>query len=125
MFHGRPRRPSTSTSISSVFHNRLRKKMPLQTDPTVIYALRENFDGNLRKKDLSIDSPYNTYKHIGLPPGPVASPGLKSVIAALYPAQTDYLYFVSRQDGGHQFSANLIDHNRAVAEFQLKKSGKP
>ncbi|MBI5426937.1 MAG: endolytic transglycosylase MltG [Nitrospinae bacterium] len=110
--------------ISSVFHNRLRKKMPLQTDPTVIYALRENFDGNIRKKDLSVDSPYNTYKHIGLPPGPIASPGLKSVIAALYPAQTDYLYFVSRQDGSHQFSANLIDHNRAVAEFQLKKPKK-
>ncbi|MBI4389112.1 MAG: endolytic transglycosylase MltG [Nitrospinae bacterium] len=110
--------------ISSVFHNRLRKKMLLQTDPTVIYALRETFDGNIRKKDLSIDSPYNTYKHIGLPPGPIASPGLKSVIAALYPAQTDYLYFVSRQDGSHQFSSNLIDHNRAVAEFQLKKSKK-
>jgi len=105
--------------ISSVFHNRLKLNMKLQTDPTVIYAL-ENFDGNLRKKDLFIDSPYNTYRYRGLPPGPIANPGLKSILAALTPEETDYLFFVSRQDGSHQFSTNLPDHNRAVSKYQLK-----
>lgn len=109
--------------ISSVFHNRLQKNMKLQTDPTVIYAL-EDFDGNIRKKDLSIDSPYNTYKYSGLPPGPIANPGLKSILAAIYPAQTDYLYFVSKNNGSHLFSTNLIDHNHAVTQYQLKKSNK-
>jgi UPF0755 protein len=94
--------------------------MKLQTDPTVIYAL-EDFDGNLRKKDLGIDSPYNTYRYPGLPPGPIANPGLKSILAALSPAESDYLFFVSRQDGSHQFSTNLPDHNRAVMKYQLKK----
>jgi UPF0755 protein len=106
--------------ISSVFHNRLKIDMKLQTDPTVIYAL-EDFDGNLRKKDLGIDSPYNTYRYPGLPPGPIANPGLKSILAALSPAESDYLFFVSRQDGSHQFSTNLPDHNRAVMKYQLKK----
>lgn len=106
--------------ISSVFHNRLKKNMRLQTDPTVIYALA-NFDGNIRKKDLSVESPYNTYLYPGLPPGPIASPGLKALEAALDPAETDYLYFVSRQDGTHQFSTNLEDHNRAVTRFQINK----
>ncbi len=106
--------------ISSVFHNRLKKNMLLQTDPTVIYAI-SNFDGNIRKKDLSIDSPYNTYKYRGLPPGPIASPGLKSIIAALEPSESDYLYFVSRKDGSHQFSSNLQDHNRAVQKYQLRR----
>ncbi len=105
--------------ISSVFHNRLKKNMRLQTDPTVIYAIA-NFDGNIRKKDLSIDSPYNTYKYAGLPPGPIASPGLQSIVAALNPDDSDYLYFVSRKDGSHQFSSNLMDHNRAVQKYQLK-----
>lgn len=104
--------------ISSVFHNRLAKKMRLQTDPTVIYAM-VNFDGNIRKKDLSIDSPYNTYKHFGLPPGPIASPGLESIQAALDPEETDFLYFVSRKDGSHQFSTNYKDHIRAVQKYQL------
>jgi len=104
--------------ISSVFHNRLVKKMRLQTDPTVIYAMA-NFDGNIRKKDLSIDSPYNTYKYFGLPPGPIASPGLDSIRAALEPDQSDYLYFVSRKNGSHQFSTNYEDHNRAVQKYQL------
>ncbi len=104
--------------ISSVFHNRLVKKMRLQTDPTVIYAM-SNFDGNIRKKDLSIDSPYNTYKHFGLPPGPIASPGLDSIRAALEPERSDYLYFVSRQDGSHQFSTNYKDHRRAIQKYQL------
>lgn len=104
--------------ISSVFHNRLAKKMRLQTDPTVIYAM-VNFDGNIRKKDLSIDSPYNTYKHFGLPPGPIASPGLESIQAALDPEESDFLYFVSRKDGSHQFSTNYKDHIRAVQKYQL------
>lgn len=104
--------------ISSVFHNRLAKKMRLQTDPTVIYAM-VNFDGNIRKKDLSIDSPYNTYKHFGLPPGPIASPGLESIQAALDPEESDFLYFVSRKDGSHQFSTNYKDHVRAVQKYQL------
>lgn len=107
--------------IAAVFHNRLRKKMRLQTDPTVIYALA-NFDGNIRKKDLSVDSPYNTYLHAGLPPGPIASPGEDSIAAALFPAETDALYFVSRQDGSHQFSTNLEDHNRAVVKYQINPS---
>jgi UPF0755 protein len=104
--------------ISSVFHNRLVKKMRLQTDPTVIYAM-VNFDGNIRKKDLSIDSPYNTYKYFGLPPGPIASPGLDSIKAAMEPEHSDFLYFVSRKDGSHQFSTNYDDHTRAVQKYQL------
>lgn len=111
---------SERKKISSVFHNRLKKNMRLQTDPTVIYAI-ENFDGNIRKHDLKIDSPYNTYRYKGLPPGPVASPGLKSIVAALYPAKTANLYFVSRQDGSHQFSATLNEHNRAVQKYQLRR----
>jgi UPF0755 protein len=94
--------------------------MRLQTDPTVIYAIA-NFDGNIRKKDLNIDSPYNTYRYKGLPPGPIASPGIKSIIAALEPSDSDYLYFVSRKDGSHQFSSNLLDHNRAVQKYQLRR----
>ena len=104
--------------ISSVFHNRLVKKMRLQTDPTVIYAM-VNFDGNIRKKDLSIDSPYNTYKYFGLPPGPIASPGLDSIRAAMDPDKSDFLYFVSRKDGSHQFSTNYKDHTRAIQKYQL------
>ena len=114
---------SERKQISSVFHNRLKKNMRLQTDPTVIYAI-ENFDGNIRKRDLKIDSPYNTYRYKGLPPGPIASPGLKSIIAALYPAKTRNLYFVSRQDGSHQFSATLKEHNRAVEKYQLRRVGR-
>jgi UPF0755 protein len=106
--------------ISSVFHNRLRKNMRLQTDPTVIFAM-ENFDGNIRKKDLKIDSPYNTYRYKGLPPGPIANPGLKSILAAMSPIESGHLYFVSRQDGSHHFSATLIEHNQAVQKYQLRK----
>jgi len=105
--------------ISAVFHNRLKKNMRLQCDPTVIYAIK-NFDGNLRKKDLSIDSPYNTYRYSGLPPGPIANPGLESIKAALYPAQTKHIYFVAKRDGSHKFSSNLADHNRAVRKYQLR-----
>lgn len=106
--------------ISSVFHNRLRKNMRLQTDPTVIYAI-ERFDGNIRKHDLKIDSPYNTYRYKGLPPGPIASPGIKSIVAAIFPIESDNLYFVSRQNGSHHFSSTLVEHNRAVQKYQLSK----
>jgi len=78
-----------------------------------------NFDGNIRKKDLSIDSPYNTYKYFGLPPGPIASPGLDSIRAALEPEDSNFLYFVSRKDGSHQFSTNYKDHTRAIQKYQL------
>ncbi len=105
--------------ISSVFHNRLKKRIPLQSDPTVIYGL-PNFDGNLHKKDLSHPSPYNTYRWAGLPPGPIASPGADSIRAALYPATSKYLYFVSRNDGTHHFSATLIEHNKAVEKYQKR-----
>ena len=113
---------SERKQISSVFHNRLKKNMLLQTDPTVIYVI-DMFDGNIRKRDLKIDSPYNTYLYKGLPPGPIANPGLKSIIAALYPANTSNLYFVSKQDGSHKFSATLNEHNRAVQKYQLRKIG--
>ena len=106
--------------ISSVFHNRLRKNMRLQTDPTVIYAI-EKFDGNIRKRDLKIDSPYNTYRYKGLPPGPIASPGIKSIVAAMSPIESDKLYFVSRQNGSHHFSSTLTEHNQAVQKYQLRK----
>ena len=106
--------------ISSVFHNRLRKNMRLQTDPTVIYAI-EKFDGNIRKRDLKIDSPYNTYRYKGLPPGPISSPGIKSIEAAISPIKSNHLYFVSRQDGSHHFSSTLVEHNQAVKKYQLRK----
>lgn len=105
--------------IASVFHNRLKKKIPLQSDPTVIYGL-PNFDGNLHKKDLSHPSPYNTYRWTGLPPGPIASPGAESIRAALYPTPTQDLYFVSKNDGTHQFSATLVEHNKAVEKYQKR-----
>ena len=113
-------RPDERTLISGVFHNRLRKKIPLQSDPTVIYALNE-FDGNLRKKDLSIDSPYNTYRVRGLPPGPIANPGRAAIHAALNPESTKYLYFVSRNDGSHEFSTTFAEHKRAVRKYQLRQ----
>ncbi|MCA1958332.1 MAG: endolytic transglycosylase MltG [Nitrospira sp.] len=105
--------------ISSVFHNRLKKNIPLQSDPTVIYGL-PHFDGNLRKKDLSHPSPYNTYRWVGLPPGPIASPGADSIRAALYPASTPHLYFVSKNDGTHYFSTTLLQHNKAVEQYQKR-----
>ncbi len=105
--------------VSGVFHNRLRKNIPLQSDPTVIYAL-EYFDGNIRKADLSVNSPYNTYKVRGLPPGPIANPGLASIRAALYPTPSDFVYFVSRNDGSHKFSVTLAEHNRAVDKYQRR-----
>lgn len=105
--------------ISSVFHNRMKKHIPLQSDPTVIYGL-PNFDGNLHKKDLSHPSPYNTYRWAGLPPGPIANPGAQSIRAALYPVPSANLYFVSKNDGTHQFSATLVEHNKAVEKYQKR-----
>jgi UPF0755 protein len=104
--------------IAGVFTNRLRKGMLLQTDPTVIYGMGEKFDGNLRKRDLLEDTPYNTYTRAGLPPTPIALPGLASLQAALHPAKTDALYFVARGDGSSEFSATLVQHNRAVNKYQ-------
>ena len=104
--------------IAGVFLNRLKLGMRLQTDPTVIYGLGERFDGNLRKADLQTDTPYNTYTRAGLPPTPIAMPSEAAIQAALNPAQTDALYFVSRGDGTHVFSSNLEAHNQAVNRFQ-------
>jgi len=110
--------------IAAVFINRLRIGMRLQTDPTVIYGLGETFDGNLHKSDLTTDNAYNTYTRAGLPPSPIAMPGLASIHAALHPAGTSALYFVSRGDGTHQFSGNLSEHNQAVARYQKTLSRK-
>ncbi|MFQ5645746.1 MAG: endolytic transglycosylase MltG [bacterium] len=107
--------------ISSVFHNRLKRGERLYSDPTVMYGL-SRFDQRLTKKDLASDSPYNTYKHKGLPPGPIANPGLASIKAALYPAKTDYRFFVSKNDGTHLFSRTLREHNRAVLKYQKRKN---
>jgi len=104
--------------VAAVFSNRLRIRMPLQTDPTVIYGLGAAFDGNLRKRDLQADTPYNTYLRTGLPPTPIALPGLASLRAAVRPDASKALYFVARGDGSSVFSDNLADHNRAVNQYQ-------
>lgn len=102
--------------ISSVFHNRLRIGMPLQSDPTAVYGVRA-FSGKVSKADIQRHSPYNTYLNKGLPPGPIGNPGIAAVNAAMNPAKSDFLYFVARQDGTHQFSRNLVEHNRAVVRY--------
>ncbi|MBI2309262.1 MAG: endolytic transglycosylase MltG [Rhodocyclales bacterium] len=109
--------------IAAVFANRLRAGMLLQTDPTVIYGLGESFDGNLRKRDLLADTPYNTYTRPGLPPTPIAMPGLASLRAALNPARSDAVYFVARGDGSSHFSRTLDEHNQAVARYQKGEKG--
>ncbi len=106
--------------ISSVFHNRLKKNMRLESDPTVIYGI-ENFDGNIKRKHLTMVTPYNTYQIKGLPSGPIANPGALSLLAALNPAHTEYLFFVSKKDTTHQFSKTMHDHNQAVEQYQLRK----
>jgi UPF0755 protein len=109
--------------IAGVFIRRLRKGMRLQTDPTVIYGLGEKFDGNLRRRDLESDTPYNTYTRSGLPPTPIAMPGAAAINAVLHPASGDSLFFVSRGDGSHYFSATVEEHNLAVDKYQRNKPG--
>ncbi len=106
--------------VASVLLNRLKAGMLLQSDPTIIYGLKD-FDGNIRKRDITNPHKYNTYVHPGLPPGPIANPGKASLEAVLNPAHTDYLYFVSKGNGSHEFSSNLSEHLKAVREYQLKR----
>jgi UPF0755 protein len=113
--------PRERPEIAGVFVRRLKIGMKLQTDPTVIYGMGASFDGDLRRRDLEHDTPYNTYVHAGLPPTPIAMPGRASIVAALHPAGGKALYFVSRGDGSHVFSETLAQHNKAVAEYQLKR----
>ena len=108
--------------VAAVYRNRMRIGMAMQADPTIVYALQKGgkYDGNIRREDLAMESPYNTYKHPGLPPGPIASPGEASLRAALNPADVKYLYFVSRNDGSHAFAETLAEHNDNVREFQIE-----
>lgn len=115
--------PQDRRQISQVFHLRLKKNMKLQTDPTVIYALGEAFDGDIRRRDLRVDSPFNTYRYKGLPPTPIALSSRASIEAAVNPADGDYLYFVARGDGTSQFSRTLEEHNAAVRRYQLSRGG--
>jgi UPF0755 protein len=114
-------RPEERAIVSAVYQNRLKKGMLLQCDPTVIYALMlaGTWNGNIRRVDLQIDSPYNTYRYPGLPPGPIASPGRPSLEAAIHPADVPYLYFVSRNDGTHVFATTLEEHNKNVLKYQI------
>jgi UPF0755 protein len=111
--------PEEKPIISAVFHNRLKKKIPLQSDPTVIYGIK-NFNGNLTRADLQRPSPYNTYLINGLPPTPICNPGKDSLLAALYPSPVSYFYFVSKNDGSHYFSSTIEEHNRAVWKYQRR-----
>ena len=115
-------RSSDRSLVSAVFVNRLNLKMPLQTDPTVIYGIGPRFDGNLRKTDLRRDSPYNTYMHKGLPPTPIAMPSKESLLAVMHPAKSDAVYFVARGDGTSHFSKTLKEHESAVDQFQRKRN---
>lgn len=116
--------PGDRPMIASVFINRLRKHMRLQTDPTVIYGLGSKFDGNLRKRDLLRDTPYNTYTRDGLTPTPISLPGLAAIQVVMHPAPSKALYFVARGDGSSQFSSTLIEHNNAVSQYQIKPFSK-
>jgi peptidoglycan lytic transglycosylase G len=112
--------PAERPVISSVFHNRLKLRMRLESDPTVIYGIK-NFDGNVTRKHLRTSTPYNTYTIKGLPAGPIANPGAKAIEAALYPAETQYLFFVSKKNRTHHFSRTIQEHNRAVRKYQLRR----
>jgi UPF0755 protein len=111
--------PEEKPLVSAVFHNRLKKRIPLQSDPTVIYGIR-NFNGNLTRADLQRPSPYNTYLNNGLPPTPICNPGKDSLFAALHPSPVTYLYFVSKNDGSHYFSSTMEEHNQAVWKYQKR-----
>ncbi|MFZ2055159.1 MAG: endolytic transglycosylase MltG [Candidatus Aminicenantales bacterium] len=115
--------PEEKRLVSAVFHNRLRIGMKLDCDPTIIYALKQKglFNGNLTKRDLALDSPYNTYRYSGLPPGPICNPGKEALEAAIHPAPEDYLYFVSRNDASHHFSRTFVEHQNAVRRYQKKR----
>ena len=120
-------KPDERPLVAGVFTNRLAKNIPLQCDPTVIYALQmdEEYNGTLRLKDLHLNSPYNTYRNRGLPPGPIGNPGEVAMRAALHPAETDYLYFVANTQGGHFFAATLAEHNENVAKYHRLLRGEP
>ena len=115
-------KPEERPIVSAVYANRLRIGMALQCDPTVIYALQKagKYDGNLRRDDLAFDSPYNTYRYPGLPPGPIAAPGKGALEGAAHPSDVDYVYFVSRNDGSHEFARTLDEHNQNVRKFQVE-----
>ncbi|PIE70647.1 MAG: aminodeoxychorismate lyase [Deltaproteobacteria bacterium] len=112
--------PEERPRIASVFHNRLKREMRLESDPTVIYGIPD-FDGNITRKHLKTWTPYNTYRINGLPPGPIANPGAAALHAALYPETTEFIFFVSKQNGSHHFSKNLREHNKAVIKYQLRR----
>ena len=115
--------PDERPLVSAVFHNRLKKRMKLDCDPTIIYALKQDgqFKDHLRTKDMRLDSPYNTYLYGGLPPGPIANPGKESITAALYPADNNFLFFVAKNDGSHHFSRSFQEHQNAVNTYQKNK----
>jgi UPF0755 protein len=114
-------KPEERSMVAAVYLNRMKIGMAMQADPTIVYVLEKahRYDGNIRKEDLSVDSPYNTYKYPGLPPGPIASPGRASLEAVLAPADVPYLYFVSRNDGSHVFATTLAEHDRNVKKYQI------